>query len=213
MRIRSKVIAVLIVTLFQLFSLNNSAIAQFADIQGHWAEPQISEWMQKGAVKGYPDGTFGPAKSITRAEFITLVNKVLGFHEKQQPTFDDVSADDWFYEEVCKARAAGYITGYEDNTLRPGSPIKREEVSAVIFRLLDMEASTEIAAISQFADAESISHWAKPIVAEVVDNKMMRGYPDQTFQPLHYTTRAEALVILDNVFWVKHPVLITPLDP
>lgn len=209
MKLRSRTIIVFFVTLSLLFSLSAPAIAQFTDIEGHWAEPQISEWLKKGAVAGYPDGTFAPADSITRAEFITLVNTLLGFHEKQQVTFDDISKDDWFYEEVSKAVAAGYITGYEDNTLHPRSPIKREEVAVVIFRLLDLEIIEDSSAISRFNDAGSVSTWAKSSVAEVVDKKLMRGYPDQTFKPLGNITRAEALVTIDNVFWAKHPVLIT----
>ncbi|MDD4238328.1 MAG: S-layer homology domain-containing protein [Desulfotomaculaceae bacterium] len=212
MKLRSKAILILVVTLCLLLPLSKLAIAQFSDIEGYWAERQISDWLDKGAVTGYPDGTFAPANSITRAEFITLVNKLLGFHEKAQVTFNDVSKNDWFYEEVSKARAAGYMIGYEDNTLHPGNPIKREEVSTVIFRLLDMEEGQDSSSLYQFEDAVIISSWAKPSVAEVVDYKLMKGYPDRTFKPLDYITRAEALVTLDNLFWFKHPVLITPLD-
>lgn len=212
MKLRSKAIVVLVVTLCLLFSLSKLALAQVTDIQGHWAEGQILYWLNKGVVKGYPDGTFAPANSITRAEFITLVNKLLGFHEKQQVTFDDVLTNDWFYEEVSKAMAAGYMLGYEDNTLRPDNPIKREEVSTVVCRLLNMNDGNDGSAVFQFKDAESISSWAKPSVAEVIEHMLMKGYPDLTFKPLNYITRAEALVTLDNVFYFKHPVLITPLD-
>lgn len=211
MKIRIKVIVMFIVTQIILLLPYNSAIASLTDIKGHWAEQQISEWIKKGTVKGYPNGTFAPDRSITRAEFITLVNEVLGFHEKQQATFKDVFSNDWFCEEVSKAVAAGYIKGYENHTLQPDNPIKREEVAMVIFRLLALKSGNGSNAIAQFTDANSISPWAKPIVAEVIYNKLMRGYPDQTFRPAGYTTRAEALVTLDKVFWVKHPVLITPL--
>lgn len=212
MRFISKAIIAQVATLCLLFSLSGSALAQFKDIQGHWAEPQISYWLNKGVVKGYPDGTFAPQNSITRAEFITLVNKILGFNEKKQAKFDDVSSSDWFHEEVSKAWAAGYLTGYEDNTIRPDKPIKREEAAVIISRLLDMKAGSDSSAASYFKDSGSISGWAKPSIIAIADNKLMKGYPDLTFRPLGSTTRAEALVILDNVFWAKHPVLITPLD-
>lgn len=211
MRFPSKDIVVLVAIICLLFSANRPAIAQFKDIQGHWAVPQISYWFNKGVVKGYPDGTFAPNHSITRAEFITLVNKILGFQDKKQVTFEDVSANDWFYEEISKAAAAGYITGYEDNTIRPDNPIKREEAAVIISRLVDINTSSDSSAISYFDDAGSISSWAKPGVSKVVGNNLMIGYPDLTFKPLGYVTRAEALVALDNVFWLKHPVIITPM--
>ena len=45
------------------------------DIKGHWAEETISTMLGSGIVGGYPDGTFKPNRSITRAEFTTIVNK------------------------------------------------------------------------------------------------------------------------------------------
>ena len=49
-----------------------------ADLNGHWAQTTIQQWMDKGMIGGYEDGTFRPDQSITRAEFIKLVNKAIG---------------------------------------------------------------------------------------------------------------------------------------
>lgn len=78
-------------------SLTGLAFAQPSDIKGHWAEKQINDWVNKDLAKGYPGGTFKPDNSITRAEFITLVNRAFGFTEKAQVSFSDVSSKDWFY--------------------------------------------------------------------------------------------------------------------
>jgi len=96
-----------------------SAAGAFTDMPGHWAAPQINEWLSKGLAQGYPDGTFKPDNQVTRAEFITLTNRVLGYQANNPVNFSDVSASDWFAEEVAKAKTAGYITGYPDGTLRP----------------------------------------------------------------------------------------------
>jgi hypothetical protein len=90
---------------------NVQASGQIIDIQGHWAQAQIADWVEKGLARGYNDGTFKPDKSITRAEFITLVNKAFGFTKKSQINFKDVSTADWYSEEIAKAAAEGYITG------------------------------------------------------------------------------------------------------
>ena len=209
MRIRSRVMITICVALCILFSLTELAHAYFSDIQGHWAERQISDWVNKDFITGYPTGTFKPDNSITRAEFITMVNKSFGFHERTQVDFSDISPSDWFYEEIAKARAAGYISGYGDNTMKPNNAINRQEVAAIIFRLLDIKAINDGDALSRFEDAGDISDWAKPSVSAVAEKNLMKGYPDQTFRPLAFTTRAEALVSLDRAFWFKHPVLIT----
>jgi len=82
------------------------------DIGGHWAEDTIAKWVEQGLISGYTDGTFRPDNSITRAEFMALVNRAFGFNKKAAIGFFDVSATDWFYDEIAKAVKAGYISGY-----------------------------------------------------------------------------------------------------
>lgn len=50
------------------------AMAAPSDIAGHWAESVITQWQSKGLIQGYEDGTFKPGNTITRAEFVTLMN-------------------------------------------------------------------------------------------------------------------------------------------
>jgi hypothetical protein len=81
----------------------------FSDIEGHWANKYINSAAQKGWVSGYPDGTFKPDQAITRAEFMTLVNKVLErkvLKEDILPDakqFPDLSPNAWYYVEVQEA--------------------------------------------------------------------------------------------------------------
>jgi hypothetical protein len=51
-----------------------------SDISGHWAQQTIEKWLSQGLIEGYPDGTFGPDKPVTRAEFVTMVNKAFGLN-------------------------------------------------------------------------------------------------------------------------------------
>ena len=92
---------------------NLQSQAQFEDIDEHWAEQNIIDWIEKGLIKGYEDGSFRPDKSITRAEFITLVNNAFGFKEIASASFKDVLGSDWYAEDVGKAVAEGYITGWK----------------------------------------------------------------------------------------------------
>ena len=56
------------------------------DISGHWAKKEINQFISSGYVNGYEDGTFRPDNSITRAEFVKLVNKYFGFNNKEVDT-------------------------------------------------------------------------------------------------------------------------------
>ena len=81
-RLRKTICLVLCV----LLTLTNFAYAQAApvnlDVKGHWAEPQISHWLEKGYITTYEDGTFKPNVGTTRAELAGVVNKAFGFAEK-----------------------------------------------------------------------------------------------------------------------------------
>ncbi len=91
------------------FEANN-----FSDIAGHWANQYINSASQKGWVSGYEDGTFKPEQAITRAEFMTLVNNVLGrkvLEENILPEakqFPDLSSDAWYYEAAQEAINSHY---------------------------------------------------------------------------------------------------------
>jgi len=109
-----------------IFCLAATAFAAVPpDVEGHWAERQIAGWLEKDLASGYPDGTFRPENHITRAEFMILANNAFGFTERAGINFSDVLSTDWFYQEVGRAVAAGYISGYGDGTIRPGLKISR----------------------------------------------------------------------------------------
>ena len=85
--------------------------AKFSDIATHWAKDEISIAYNNGWITGYPDGTFGPQRDITRAETMTLVNRVLN---RQPETEDDLlpnmtvwtdnaNPGDWFYLAMQEA--------------------------------------------------------------------------------------------------------------
>ncbi|GAB6180242.1 hypothetical protein JCM14036_15610 [Desulfotomaculum defluvii] len=175
-----------------------SAIAQDSDIKGHWAEKQISDWVQSGLAKGYEDGKFKPENNITRAEFMALVNRSFGFTKAIEVNFLDVNANDWFAGDIAKAMAAGYIGGYQDGTMKPNNQITRQEVASIIARLLQLDASTNIN-INNFKDAKDMPQWSRNAIGAVTANGYMGGYADQTFKPIKPITRAEAIVSLDRV--------------
>ena len=82
----------------------------FPDIKGHWAEDYINNAANKGLVKGYEDGTFGPDRYITRAEAVTLVNRTLnrhphndGLHQDMLRWPDNMDTSKWYYADMQEA--------------------------------------------------------------------------------------------------------------
>lgn len=150
--------------------------APATDISGHWAEKVITQWQEKGLISGYEDGTFKPDNSVTRAEFVIMLNKALGFTQKGNVTFSDVSANAWYYDAVAIAVEAGYCAGYEDGTFKPNATITRAEAAVMIAKAKELTANTEAA--DKFTDASRIPVWAKGSVGAVSAAGFMTGRTD-----------------------------------
>ncbi len=84
--------------------------AKFSDIATHWAKDEISIAYNNGWITGYPDGTFGPQRDITRAETMTLVNRVLN---RQPETEDDLLPNMTVWTDNANTKAWYYLAVQE----------------------------------------------------------------------------------------------------
>ena len=103
------------VTMLSQFAPVSEGTSRFSDVPAdHWASRYIVSAAAKGWVSGNPDGTFLPAKPISRAEAVTIMNRVLGRDASAAETqailkdnnvnpFADVRPSDWFYSAVMEA--------------------------------------------------------------------------------------------------------------
>jgi len=109
-------------------------IANFSDAAGHWAESDILYAASVGWVRGYPDGTFSPNQSITRAEFMTLVNRMLErvpelpddlLLEQMIVWRDNADTNAWYYIAVQEATNS-HVPVYKSGKYVPGSVFEYE---------------------------------------------------------------------------------------
>lgn len=171
----------------------------FDDIAGHWAEKAIKAWGVRQLVGGYPDDTFRPNAQITRAEFLTLINRAFGYKAAGNVNYQDVKATDWFFGEIAKAVAVGYLSGYPDGTVKPQSRLTRQEAAALFAKILPPSITSATSnQKTQFVDQAQIPVWSQAAIAAAVSSGYMSGYPDGTFQPARPITRAEAISVLDR---------------
>ncbi len=169
------------------------------DITNHWAADLINNLVTRGAIKGYPDGTFRPDATITRAEFTTVVVKAFNFANSNGRVFSDTSGH-WAKDYIATATAAGIVGGYNNSIFGPNDPVTREQMAAIVVKAANL---TPAAAENQFADSSSITGWAREAVATAVNNHIIRGYPDNTFKPGGKATRAEAVAVIVNALNLK----------
>lgn len=190
---------------FTLAIIMGSTSAIYADSfkdldKAKWAEPSIQKMVEKGYVGGFPDGTFRPSASISRAEFMAIINKMNNFTEEADVEFKDVSKSHWAYNEIRKAVKAGYASGFPDGTFKPGAPVTREQAAAIISNLYEFENSANSVAIK---DLSKISPWAADGVVKLLSNNIMSGYEDGSFGGKTPMNRAECIVVLDRVLTNK----------
>lgn len=200
MLVKSRKITILVLAVFLFTSMAGIGVApvlaaaNLTDINDNWAYSQIVYLLDKGLVAGYADGTFQPNSPISRAEFMTLTNRDFGYNNSVAIDYTDVKSGDWFYNEVAKAKAAGYIAGYPDGSMLPDGQISRQEVAVIMAQVLKLDTSST--SDLTFSDAASIAAWSRNAIAAMVRAGYISGYPDGTFRPLISISRAEAAVIM-----------------
>ena len=167
------------------------------DYEGHWAEATIQKWLDAEKVSGYPDGSYKPDAKVTRAEFVKMVNGIIDFNEEAELTYKDVESGDWFYDFIGVAQAVGYIGGYSAEQFGPNDYITREQAASILSRVQYLDNNET--AIERFNDNSNISAWAMGSVGAAADAGFISGYTDGSFKALNNLTRAEALVMIDNV--------------
>jgi len=164
----------------------------FTDVAGHWAEEDINRLLSLGAVNGYTDGSFKPDNPMSRAEFVTVLVKAFQL-DGQGGRFYDDTVEHWAKDYIAVAAGFDIVNGYSDTIFGPDDYITREQIAVMICRaagipFLDEETS--------FADWDSTSGWAKGAVAAAARDKIINGYPDNTFHPGNSATRAEAAAVV-----------------
>lgn len=159
-------------------------------------------WLQKGShlayMKGYPDGTFGPQNSVTRAEVATALARVLKLPlpDVTSSRYPDVAASHWALRYIEAASQAGYLTGYLDGTFHPQAPVTRAEMAVIVAKLRKLSPLT---GDGSFHDVTG--HWAAGFIQTVQAAGVMKGYPNGTFQPQQFTSRAEFTTIMNKTLY------------
>ncbi|HBH12849.1 MAG: S-layer domain protein [Clostridiales bacterium 38_11] len=187
-----------------IFTSTIAYAAGFSDVGGFpWAEEAIDEMVSLGYIQGYEGGVFLPSKELTRAELVTIINRMNRLTEEKEITFPDVIESHWANAEIGKAVAKGYISGFPDNTFKPDQSVTREQFATIINNLYELEE--ELEAI-EMVDGDLIADWSKTAIERVLASGIMHGYPDGTFRSTGNITRSEGVVALYNL--LKSSVIV-----
>jgi|GEM_PF-3039105 len=129
------------------FESSTSTDSQFKDVNSSdWFSKAVNLGVSEGIISGYSDNTFRPNNPINRAEAVGILNKMLKYKYGESlnlPTrnaegvFNDVTPNDWFYQDVQKIYSYSIIDGDQNsNFFRPGRNLNRAEASKIINKAL-----------------------------------------------------------------------------
>ena len=167
-----------------------------AQVHADYTEPYMKRMEELGLLQGDADGDLRPGDPITRAEFVTIINRAFGYRSAGGHPFRDVPGTAWYAEDVDIGYTEGYITGTSPTAFSPNLSITREEAAFILAKNLMLEPA--VGENTSFADGRSISTWSRGMVSAAAENNLISGYPDGTFRPQKSITRGEAAVILLN---------------
>ena len=162
-------------------------------------ETGVSDWLNTSDhmayMQGYPDGTFGPQKNMTRAEAAQMFyNLLLDKDVRITAEFTDVDDGAWYAEAVNALASLGMINGVGDSRFEPERSITRAEFTAIAMRFAELDTDGE----NIFSDVGE-DDWFYDVVVGSIKYGWINGYSDGTFRPDETITRAEVATITNRM--------------
>ncbi|MNW25433.1 Arabinogalactan endo-1,4-beta-galactosidase precursor [compost metagenome] len=153
-------------------------------------------------MQGYPDGTFRPDHTVSRADLAAILFRlstgqvdqlVSSSSTHQSVSYTDVAPASWASQPIGAVSAAGWMKGYNGTDFGPERPVTRAEMATVLARWTKLDGQ----ATASFPDAAG--HWAERDIALVQQAGYIQGMPDGTFRPDQTLSRAEAVTLFNQV--------------
>lgn len=183
------------------------ANTSFVDTIPTWAKNAVDYLVEKGAIQGYPDGTFQPSNAITRAEAAAILAESLGLEidENAKASFGDTQ-NHWASAtlKALEAQKPGVINGYVDGSFKPNNNITRQEMAKMIVEAYDFELNEERQ--TSFSDNTG---WGAKFVNILSSLRVVEGVAPGKFDPNANVTRAQTAVFVHRAT-VVFPITINP---
>lgn len=171
----------------------------------HWAKDSILSLYSKGIINGMDADTFAPDDYVTRAQFVTMLQKAFELKAKTGSSpFSDVSEDDWYFTAVMASYDNNIAKGGYDGKFNPNSLVTRQDMATFAHRAaINGGIIFELSNLLKFNDHDLISDYAIEAVYSMRSEGIINGMTDKTFEPLGNATRAQAAHIIAKLLELK----------
>ncbi len=186
--------------LMAMFFVPKAHAAQIADVaDDYWAKAEIYRMVDDGIMKLDENGNFNPAGSVERAEFTSMLIKVLSQSDLEiyiENPFEDVDVKTEYYDDIMRSEQIGLVYGYPDGTFKPKNDVNKAEVTSAVSHITK-DTIYDLSILDEYIDTDQIPDWAKLAYAKTVKYNLFVNYPDRMkFEPDRDITRAETAVLL-----------------
>ena len=167
---------------------------RFADIsQADWFYPYVRTMVSYGLMNGTSETSFGPDATLTRAMLVTILWRMQGEPGAAASDFSDVARSAWYAGAVDWAFESGVVNGVSADRFAPNAPITREQAAVILYRYAPQlgYAPENMADLSVFYDAESVSGYAREAMGWANACGVISGYTDHTLRPGGSANRAQ----------------------
>jgi hypothetical protein len=177
------------------------AQAQLSDINGNWAEPFIRGLAEKGILAGYPDGTYRPDNTMTRAEFAAVLNKAFPELQPTRPgiTFRDVRSNYWAAQVIQRAYRSGFMAGFPNGTFGPQQNLVRIQALTSFMNGFRLTSEKNPNLAEFFSDSADVPGYGRDPLMAATERcvAVSVNYPNgKVFGPNVAATRADVAAIL-----------------
>lgn len=171
----------------------------FNDIESHWAKESILNMLKHNIMNGISEASFSPNKPLTRSQGAVILVRALGLEKSDDVIsgFSDVSSNYWAKEEIDIAAYHGIIKGYDDGRFLPEKPITREEMAAMLDRVV---AKSYVNRVNKIGfDDISDKRWSYESIDKMARAGIIKGFEDNTFRPVESVTRGQVAALMDRI--------------
>ena len=176
-------------------------VPYFKDISKHWAATSIVDMGLRGVINGFPDGTFRPDETVTRAQFVKMLASAIQWtYEKPSIGFND-DIPGWASAAIDTAVCRRVVTGYPDGSFAPDAKITRSEMAVMLDRALGLADTNTVL---KYKDQNEIPAFARAAIARATDAGLLQG-ADGLFRPNDGASRAETAVVISRLYkyWLE----------
>lgn len=184
-----------------LLTLSHSRAIAFSDIQNHWANNCLQQLGERKLITGYPDGSFRPNTTVTRAEAAVLMLNAFPDASVQRSAinFKDVPSNHWANQAIATAYQKGFFAGFPGEIFQPHQPIPRAQIVGVLAGAKNYSSvSNPVQTLQQyFDDAAQIPNYAQNAIAQAAINSIVVNYPHvKQLKPQQSATRGEVAALM-----------------